>query len=133
MPYDETLATRVRRLLASRHDAIEKAMFGGIAFLVRGHMTVGLVNDDLIVRVSPADHERLLEEPHARPMDFTGRPMRGWIYVAPEGVRTPSALTRWVQRALAHTDTKPAGTAGRAAPRQTKRRSTRAPRRQSTS
>lgn len=112
MAYDERLADRVRRVLASRDDVVEKSMFGGIAFMVRGHMTVGLVDDDLVVRVAPADGERLLSEPHARPMDFTGRPMRGWIYVEPAGVSTPAALTRWIGRALDHTDAKPAGTAG---------------------
>lgn len=113
MAYDQDLATRVRAALGERRDVIEKAMFGGIAFMVRGHMTVGLVNDDLVVRVDPADNDRLVAEPHARPMDFTGRPMRGWLYVEPEGVRTPRMLTTWIRRALAYTDAKPVGAAGR--------------------
>jgi len=116
MAYDEGLATRVRRLLATRRDVVEKAMFGGLAFLVRGHMTVGLVKDDLIVRVAPGDVEALLDDPHPRPMDFTGRPMRGWLFIEPAGVETASGLRMWVGRALAHTDTKPEGTAGRARP-----------------
>lgn len=95
MGYDERLADRVRRVLASRDDVVEKAMFGGVAFLVRGHMTVGLVDDDLIVRVAPADGERLLEAPHARPMDFTGRPSKSMVYVRPAGLRG-AALARWI-------------------------------------
>ena len=90
-------------------------MFGGIALMVRGHMTVGLIRDDLVIRVAGADEERLLAEPHARPMDFTGRPMRGWIFVEPEGVRSPAALARWVGRALAQTDSKPAARRARQA------------------
>ena len=121
MAYDERLADRVRALLGDRTDVVEKSMFGGVAFMVRGHMTVGLASDDLVIRVAATDYERLLAEPHARPMDFTGRPMRGWIYVAPEGVTTPAALARWVRRAVAHSDGLPAKPAGGARARRARR------------
>ena len=106
MAYNDALAARVRRLLDGRRDVVEKEMFGGLAFMVRGHMTVGLVNDEVMIRIDPADHDRMLDEPHARPMDFTGRPMRGWLFIEPEGVVTASALKTWVGRALANTDSK---------------------------
>jgi TfoX/Sxy family transcriptional regulator of competence genes len=99
MPYDDQLATRVRAVLARRTDVEEKAMFGGLAFMVRGHMACGLVGDTLMVRIAPADYITLLDEPHARPMDFTGRPMKGFLYVDPAGLETPSALRRWTDRA----------------------------------
>jgi TfoX/Sxy family transcriptional regulator of competence genes len=100
MPYDEQLADRVRRVLASRRDVEEKAMFGGLAFMVRGYMTVGLVGDTLMVRVGPDDYVALLDEPHVRPMDFTGRPLTGFVYVDPPGLETASALRGWVDRAI---------------------------------
>lgn len=97
MAYDETLAQRIRELLADKHSVVEKKMFGGIAFMLRGNMCCGIVRDDLMVRVGPERHEEALAQPHARPMDFTGRPMRGMVYVTPEGCRTDEALKRWVE------------------------------------
>ena len=109
MAYDEQLAERVRRVLGSRRDVVEKTMFGGLAFMVGGRMACGLVGDVLMVRVGPADYEALLEEPHVRPMDFTGRPMKGFLYVDPEGLDTASALRRWVGRATGFVEGLPAG------------------------
>lgn len=100
MAYDETLAQRIRELLADKHSVVEKRMFGGIAFMLRGNMCCGIVRDDLMVRVGPERHEEALAQPHARPMDFTGRPMRGMVYVTPEGCRTDEALKRWVEQGL---------------------------------
>ena len=82
-------------------------MFGGLAFMARGHMCCGLVQARLMVRVDPNDYARLLEEPHARPMDFTGRPMRGFLYVDPAGIDTAVALRTWVGRALAFAESLP--------------------------
>ena len=82
-------------------------MFGGLAFMARGHMCCGLVRARLMVRVGPNEYERLLAEPHARPMDFTGRPMRGFLYVEPAGGATARALRTWVGRALAFADSLP--------------------------
>lgn len=100
MAYDEELAERIRRALADKHSVVEKRMFGGIAFMLRGNMCCGIVRDDLMVRVGPERHEEALAQPHARPMDFTGRPMRGMVYVTPEGCRTDEALKRWVEQGL---------------------------------
>ena len=101
MAYDERLALRVRRVLADRRDIEDKAMFGGLAFMARGHMCCGLVQARLMVRVDPQAYDRLLEEPHVRPMDFTGKPMRGFLYVEPGGIASAPALRRWIGRALA--------------------------------
>jgi TfoX/Sxy family transcriptional regulator of competence genes len=98
--FDEGLAGRVRDLLDGQPDIAERRMFGGIAFLVGGNMCCGVIGDDLIVRLDPAEAERLLAfESGARPMDFTGRPMRGWLYVAPDAVAENADLETWVGRA----------------------------------
>jgi TfoX/Sxy family transcriptional regulator of competence genes len=102
--YDEELADRIRRVLAARRDVTERAMFGGLAFMARGHMACGLVGDTLMVRVGPDGDEALLEEPHVRPMDFTGRPLTGFLYVDGPGIETPAALRRWVERATRFVD-----------------------------
>jgi hypothetical protein len=86
MAYDEALAERIRGVLGVRHDVREQKMFGGIAFMVRDRMAVGVINDDLMVKVGPDAHDEAMAQPHVRPMDFTGRPMRGMVYVAPAGV-----------------------------------------------
>ncbi len=96
MAYDEGLAERIRGILDDRHDVSEKKMFGGIAFMIRGHMCVGIVKDTLMVRVGPEAYEALLRQPHARPMDFTGRPMKGFVYIAAPGLETDPDLERWV-------------------------------------
>ena len=108
MAYDEELAERIRRALAGRQGVSEKKMFGGIAFMLRGNMCCGIVRDDLMVRVGPERYEEALARPHARPMDFTGRPMRGMVYVTPEGCRTDEALKRWVEQGLNFAATLPA-------------------------
>ncbi len=102
MAYDEGLAERIREALADRHDVSEKKMFGGIAFMIRGHMAIGIVKDDLMVRVGPEDHHHLVREPHARPMDFTGRPMTGFLFVASLGLEADADLERWVAHGVAH-------------------------------
>ena len=107
MAYDLKLAARIRTALAGRKDVVEKEMFGGIAFMVRGHMSCGVVGSNLMVRVDTADHEALVREPGARPMDFTGRPMPGFLYVEGLGTATTAALRRWVDRATAHAEAKP--------------------------
>jgi hypothetical protein len=96
MPYDERLAERIRRVLASHKNISERKMFGGIAFLVDGKMCVGVVNDELMVRVGKSGHTDALKKEHTRPMDFTGRPMSGFVYVAPAGVARGAALERWI-------------------------------------
>jgi len=101
MAYDEQLAERVRDQLADVHGITEKAMFGGVAFLLEGNMAVGLTGDELMVRVGRDDSDDALARPHTRPFDMTGRPMKGWILVAQEGLQDDDELRAWVRRGLA--------------------------------
>jgi len=96
MAYDEALADRVRDVLAPRADVTERKMFGGIAFMVGGNMAVGVLGDDLMVRVEPTDAEQALREPHTRPMDFTGKPMKGMLFVDSSGTEADEDLAGWV-------------------------------------
>ena len=98
MAYDEGLADRVRATLLPRPDIEEKKMFGGLTFMVGGHMCCGVIGGDLMVRVGPDAYEDALAAKGARPMDFTGRPLRGMVYVGPGGHRTDDALASWVKR-----------------------------------
>ena len=100
MPFDEKLAERVRVLLKDQRSLKEKRMFGGLAFMLNGHMCCGIVGDDFVVRTGPDKLEAALSRPHARPMDFTGRPMRGFVYVAPPGCRLTRDLKSWIQLAV---------------------------------
>ena len=84
MPYDEGLADQVREVLAARADISEREMFGGIGFMIGGKMAVGVIGEDLIVRLDPDEAAKALAEEGVREFDFTGRPMKGWVYVAPE-------------------------------------------------
>ena len=78
----------------------DKRMFGGLAIIVNGHMCCGIVGNELVIRVAANEWERALSQPHARPMDFTGRPMRGFVYVDPTGFRSKVQLRAWIQRSL---------------------------------
>lgn len=98
MSYDEKLAERLRAILAGKPGVDEKKMFGGLAFLLDGKMFCGVINNDLMVRVGPDDYEKAVREPHARPMDFTGRPLTGFLYVGPKGHADGAALEQWVRR-----------------------------------
>jgi TfoX/Sxy family transcriptional regulator of competence genes len=100
MAFDEDLARRVRDRLAGETGVTEKAMFGGLAFLLDGNMAVGLSGDELMVRVGPEASDDALERPHTRPFDMTGRPMKGWILVAPEGVAGERELAAWVAQGV---------------------------------
>ncbi len=101
MAYDEALADRVRAVLAHHNDVTEQKMFGGIAFIIGGRMAAGVIRDDLMVRVGPDDHDDAVARPHARAMDFTGRPMRGFVYVAPAGVVEDEDLANWIEAGAA--------------------------------
>lgn len=107
MPFDERLAGRLRVVLRDVPGGSEKRMFGGIAFMVDGHMSCGIVGKDLMVRVGAERHAEALAQSHARPMDFTGRPMKGMVFVSPEGFADDAALRAWVERALAFVHTLP--------------------------
>ena len=95
MAYDEKLADRVRKQLAKRKGVAEKKMFGGLAFLLNGNMSVGLHGDELIVRLDPEQTDAALAKPHTRIFDITGRAMKGWILVKPAGL-AGDALAEWV-------------------------------------
>jgi TfoX/Sxy family transcriptional regulator of competence genes len=101
MAYDEQLADRVRAILQDRPDITERRMMGGLAFLCRGRMCGGVLGRDLVVRVGRDEMEAALRRPHVRSMDFTGRPLAGFAYVAPEGVRRTASLQAWLDRGLA--------------------------------
>ena len=96
--YDENLATRIQVILEETSGLTEKKMFGGIGFLIQGNMACGVIQEDLIVRVGSEAYEKALNEPHVRVFDMTGRPMRGWIMVSPEGTRDQDDLQAWVLR-----------------------------------
>ncbi|HWC09364.1 MAG TPA: TfoX/Sxy family protein [Solirubrobacterales bacterium] len=96
MAYSEALADRIRDALTRRAEVSEREMFGGIAFMLGGNMAVGVIGEDLMVRLGP-DAERALAEPHVRPMDFTGKPMKTSIYVSPEGTASDADLASWVE------------------------------------
>ena len=98
MAYDEALATRIRSHFNGRTEVTERKMFGGLAFLCDGRMCCGIVGTDLMVRVPKDAYESTLAEPHVRPMDFTGRPMKGFVYVARVALRTPTSLRSWLTR-----------------------------------
>ena len=108
MAHDEKLADKLRGALGRTRSVTERKMFGGIAFMVRGNMCCGVIDDRLMVRVGPDAYERALTLAHAEPMDFTGRAMRGMVYVTPEGTRTARQLQAWIQRGLEFVGTLPA-------------------------
>lgn len=101
MAYNEQLARRINETLSELHVQFEeKKMFGGIAFMIKNKMCCGIVNDDLMVRVMEDQYETLLEEPHASEMNFTGRVMKGFIMVEPEGLKSTKQLTKWIQHGI---------------------------------
>lgn len=102
MAYNLELAARVRGVIGGHPALIEKKMFGGLAFMLQGNMAVGVAGDDLMVRVAPADWDACLALPHARIMDLTGRPMRGWLFVGPGATTHGPSLTTWVDRGTAY-------------------------------
>jgi len=109
MAYDEDLANRIRELISAEDGVVEKRMFGGLAFLIGGNMSVSVSGQGgLLLRVDPAETDALLSKPHARPFEMRGRVMNGWLRVEPEGVATRRQLDRWVQRGVAYARSLPA-------------------------
>ena len=100
MAYDERFAERVRRALAPRRDAVERKMFGGVAFMVAGHMCCGIVGERLMIRLSPEDAAEYLGTPNVSAMDFTGKPLRGFLYIEPAGTSSSTSLRTWIARAV---------------------------------
>ncbi len=99
MAYDLKMAERIRSQMEGL-PFIEKKMFGGVGFLVHGNMACGVNKDNLIVRVDPEKHSALLKKPHAKPFDLTGKPMKGWLLVEPDGCKTAKQLSAWVKEGV---------------------------------
>jgi hypothetical protein len=100
MAYDEKLAERVRRRLQRKPAYSERKMFGGLCFMLRGHMCCGVLKDELIVRVTPGEYAQALAWPHVRAFDFTGTPMKGFVVVRPKGCAMAQTLGRWIARGM---------------------------------
>ena len=107
MAFDEGLAERVREELGDLPDVVEKKMFGGLAFMIRGNMSVGIIGSELMVRVGADAYEKTLKLPHAREMDFTGKPLKGFVYVNENGIAEDNDLKEWIGRGLAFVESLP--------------------------
>lgn len=100
MAYNEKLASRVREVLRDQRKVEEKRMMGGLTFMVNNKMCVGILNDDLMARIGPDVHEAALERNGCREMDFTGKPMKGFVFIGPEGTKGKKELGYWLSLAL---------------------------------
>ena len=100
MAFNESLAQRIRHALARKKGVVEKKMFGGVCFLLNGKVVVGVWRDFMIARLGPHQGDEALLEPHVRKMDITGKAMKGWIMVEPEGVEDDEPLKNWIQQAV---------------------------------
>ena len=107
MAFDESLARRTRDALARKKNIAERKMFGSICFLLNGNMLVGIWKDSLIARLGPVQGEEALREPHVRVFDITGKPMRNWVLIEPEGVEDDNQLAGWIERAMKFVKTLP--------------------------
>jgi TfoX/Sxy family transcriptional regulator of competence genes len=107
MAFSESLAARIRDLVGRAAGIEEKRLFGGVGFLLHGNMLLGVWKESLIVRVGTAAYEDALLEPHVREFDVTGRPMKGWVFVDPEGIEEDESLAEWARRATAFVETLP--------------------------
>ena len=107
MAYNIKLAERIRSQL-NEISYVEKKMFGGVGFLLNGNMACGVNKDNLIVRVDPEKHAVLLKKPHVRPFDMTGRPMKGWLVVEADGIKTDKRLNTWIKEGVEFALTLPA-------------------------
>jgi len=101
MVYSQSLAARVRQALSAQRGIVEKRMFGGVAFLLHGNMLVCIWQNSLIARLAPAEGAAALAEPYVQPFDVTGRPLKGWVMVEPDGLDTDRELSDWIARAQA--------------------------------
>src|SRR5688572_8702418 len=107
MTVDESLAARIRTVLAGKTAVEEKKLFGCVCFLVKGNVLVGVWKGSLIARLGPDEGELALREPYVRPFDITGKPMTGWVVVDPAGVEAEADLKRWVKQASMFVKTLP--------------------------
>ena len=108
MAYDEAVAQRLRQQMSDIPGVTEKKMFGGIAFMVYGNMCCGVVKKELMLRIGVDGYDDAIKQPYARKMDFTGKPMKGFIYVGEKGFVSDADLKRWIKRACKFVDTLPA-------------------------
>ncbi|MBN8216687.1 MAG: TfoX/Sxy family protein [Spirochaetes bacterium] len=100
MAYDKALSLRIQQTLKDVKGISAKEMFGGLAFLHEGRMFTGVIGDDLIARIGPEAYPKALTRPHARPMDFSGKALTGYVYVAPPGCAGVASLTKWIMASL---------------------------------
>jgi TfoX/Sxy family transcriptional regulator of competence genes len=108
MAFSESLALRIRQVLGHHRGVVEKKMFGAVGFLLNGNMCVGVWKNSLIVRLDAQDSESTLNEPNVVAFDITGRPMKGWVMIEPDGIESEKQLNTWVQRAMEFVKTLPA-------------------------
>lgn len=101
MAYDEQLADRIREILVDQPGIEEKQMMGGVAFMVENKMCVGVIKDEMMARIDPDIYEEALEKNGCHPMNFTGKPMKGWVFISPEGIEKVKDLEYWIALALA--------------------------------
>lgn len=107
MAYSDELACRVRDVLAERVSLDERKMFGGLAFMHRRHMFAGVLGERLVVRIGPEAGERALEHAYVTPMDFTGRPLKGYVYVGAPGLKHADDIRRWINQAVEFVESLP--------------------------
>jgi TfoX/Sxy family transcriptional regulator of competence genes len=107
MAYSESLAERIRGIVARRRGVTEKKMFGGVGFLMNGNMLVGVWKTSLIVRIGPAEFDDALQEPNVGEFDITGKPMKGWVMVEPDGIENDEQLSQWIERGMNFVKTLP--------------------------
>ena len=100
MAYDEKLADRIREILVDQLEIEEKQMMGGVAFMVNNKMCVGVIKDEMMARIGPDVFDEALEKHGCRPMDFTKKPMKGWVFISPEGIERVQELEYWIALAL---------------------------------
>jgi len=107
MAYDESVAQRVRQEIHDREGLSERKMFGGLCLMLHGNMFAGIINGELMLRVGPVNSDELLTRPGARPMDFTGKPMKGYIYIEASAFSSKAGLKDWLGYALSFVETLP--------------------------
>jgi TfoX/Sxy family transcriptional regulator of competence genes len=107
MAFNNSLATRIRDIVAKKRNIVEKKMFGGIGFLLNGNMLVGVWKDSLIARIGPDLYDAALRDDFVVEFDITGRAMKGWVMIQPDGIDTDAQLSHWIQASLKFVETLP--------------------------
>lgn len=107
MTYEEKLAAQIAEVLKGKREVSQKKMFGGLCFLLNGNMLCGIAKGKLVARVGPDHYEKALRLKNTAPMDFTGKPLKGMVYVLPEGTKSKTSVKRWVEKSVAFVQTLP--------------------------